>query len=116
MKNRNKFFYIIILLLLLAAACLVFILAPGSEPDTPPVLLPSPVPTDTASDAQDSSAIIRKSRDLLLLRAAEDALRAHLSSDTSDFARGALYVLPADRTLPQDAAVCIRTKGFVFFR
>ena len=56
MKNRNKFFYIIILLLLLAAACLVFILAPGSEPDTPPVLLPSPVPTDTAADAQDSSA------------------------------------------------------------
>ena len=65
---------------------------------------------------QDSSAIIRKSRDLLLLRAAEDALRAHLSSDTSDFARGALYVLPANRTLPQDAAVCIRTNGFVFFR
>ncbi len=70
----------------------------------------------SARYAQDSTAVIRKSRDLLLLRAAEDALRAYLSSDTSDFARGALYVLPADRPLPQDVTVCIRTKGFVFFR
>jgi len=56
MKNRNKFFYIMIALLLLAAAGLVFILAPGSDPNTPPVLLPSPVPTDTASDAPGDSA------------------------------------------------------------
>ena len=64
----------------------------------------------------DSAAVMHKSRDLLLLRAAEDALRAHLSSDGTDSARGALYVLPADRPLPQDVTVCIRTKEYVFFR
>jgi len=58
----------------------------------------------------------RRARDLLLLRASEDALRAHLSGNGYDAARGALYVYPADCPLPRDAAVCIRTKGFVFFR
>ena len=48
MKNRNAFFYIIIFLALLAVAALVFLLAPGRDPDTPAVLLPSPVPTDSS--------------------------------------------------------------------
>lgn len=49
MKNRNAFFYIIIFLALLAVAFLVFLLAPGRDPDTPAVLLPSPVPTDSSA-------------------------------------------------------------------
>ena len=49
MKNRNAFFYIIIFLALLAVAALVFLLAPGRDPDTPAVLLPSPIPADTTA-------------------------------------------------------------------
>ena len=52
--------------------------------------------------------------DPLLLRAAEDALTAAAMGD--DPARGALYVLPADDSLPADAAVCVRTGHFVFYR
>ncbi len=54
--------------------------------------------------------------DILLLRAAEDALRAFLSGDGHDISRGALYVQPADTALPQDADVRLRTRYFVFYR
>ncbi len=63
-----------------------------------------------------ADAVEQRSHDLLLIRAAEDALRAHRSSSGEDASRGALYVCPADRPLPQDARICIRTKHFVFFR
>ncbi len=73
--------------------------------------------TDTVSQhVPDSAAAERKSRDLLLIRAAEDALRTFLSEDGYDAARGALYVYPAEYPLPQDVTVCIRTGNFVFFR
>ena len=49
MKNRNAFFYIMIALALLAVVGLVFFLAPGSAPDTPAVLLPTPAPTENVS-------------------------------------------------------------------
>ena len=49
MKNRNAFFYIMIALALLAVVGLVFFLAPGRTPDTPAVLLPTPVPTESVS-------------------------------------------------------------------
>ena len=71
---------------------------------------------DSVQHTPDRTAVERKSRDLLLIRAAEDALRVYLSSDGYDFTRGALYVYPTDIPLPQDCSVCIRTKGFVFFR
>jgi len=76
--------------------------------------------TDIADAASqripDRAAAERKSRDLLLIRASEDALRTFLSEDGYDAARGALYVYPAEYPIPQDAAVCIRTGDFVFFR
>lgn len=50
MKNHGAFFYLILLLALAAVTSLVYLLAPGSEPDTPPVLLPAPTVTDTAPD------------------------------------------------------------------
>lgn len=50
MRNRAAFFYIIIVLALLAVVGLVFLLAPGNDPDTPAVLLPAPVPASTAAD------------------------------------------------------------------
>lgn len=56
MKNRSAFFYIIIILALLAVAGLVFLLAPGNEPETPAVLLPTPVPADTVTETPDISA------------------------------------------------------------
>lgn len=58
------------------------------------------------------------SDDLLLLRAAEDALRAFQSGNTvgGTVSGGALYVLPAEAALPQDSVVCFRTQHFVFFR
>lgn len=63
------------------------------------------------------AAITARARDLLLLRAAEDALTAHLTDPAgADAAHGALYVCPADRTLPAGAVVCMRTSDFVFFR
>ena len=52
MKNRNVFFYIIIVLALLAVAGLVFLLAPGSTPDTPPVHLSTPAPTESGSGSE----------------------------------------------------------------
>ena len=61
MKNRNAFFYIIIVLALLAVAALIFLLAPGRDPETPAVLLPTPVPADAAADisgAQDASRLL----------------------------------------------------------
>lgn len=73
--------------------------------------------TDAASQRlPDRNAAERKSRDLLLIRAAEDALRAFLSENGPDAAHGALYVSPAEYPIPQNAAVCIRTENFVFFR
>ncbi len=69
---------------------------------------PVRIPTKAAAE--------RKSRELLLIRAAEDALRAYLSEDRYDAARGALYVSFAGSPLPSGASVCIRTKNFVFFR
>jgi len=56
MKNRAAFFYIIIILALLTVAGLIFFLAPGNDPDTPAVLLPTPVPTDAAAETTDSDA------------------------------------------------------------
>lgn len=50
MKNHGAFFYLILLLALAAVAGMVFLLAPGREPDTPPVLLPTPAVTDAAPD------------------------------------------------------------------
>lgn len=61
MKNRNTFFYIVIILALLAVAVLIFFLAPGNDPDTPAVLLPTPAPTDAAAgiaDAADSTEVL----------------------------------------------------------
>ena len=49
MKKRGVFFYILILLALLAVAALVFLLAPGRQPSTPAVLLPTPQPTDPSA-------------------------------------------------------------------
>lgn len=63
-----------------------------------------------------AEAVEQRSHDLLLLRAAEDALRAHLSGGGGDLSRGALYVLPAGTALPPDAALCLSTGHFVFFR
>lgn len=51
MKSRNAFFYIIIALALLAAVGLIFFLAPGSTPDTPAVVLPSPVPAEAVQES-----------------------------------------------------------------
>lgn len=45
MKNHGVFFYLILVLALAAMVAMVFLLAPGQEPDTPPVLLPSPAVT-----------------------------------------------------------------------
>lgn len=50
MKNHGAFFYIILLLALVAVGTMVFLLAPGRQPDTPAVLLPTPVVADTAPD------------------------------------------------------------------
>ncbi len=41
MKKRSTFFYILIVLALLAVGVLVFILAPGRQMSTPPVVLPT---------------------------------------------------------------------------
>ena len=49
MKNRTAFFYIIIFLALLAVAGMVFLLAPGRDPETPAVLLPSSPPAETVT-------------------------------------------------------------------
>lgn len=46
MKKRGAFFYVIIALVLVCIAGLTYFLAPGREPDTAPVLLPTPAPTD----------------------------------------------------------------------
>lgn len=56
-KKRGAFFTVLLVLALLAAAGLVWLLAPGANPETPPVLLP-PEPTASgalpgASDAPD---------------------------------------------------------------
>jgi len=64
----------------------------------------------------DRDAVTRRSRDLLLIRAAEDALRSYLTSSGTDLARGSLYVCPADEMLPKDARICLHTGDFVFFR
>ena len=48
MKKRGAFFYILIVLALAAIAGLIFLLAPGNEPETPAVLLP-PVATPDLS-------------------------------------------------------------------
>lgn len=45
MKKRGAFFYILIILALAALVGLVFLLAPGAEPDTPAVVLPSATPS-----------------------------------------------------------------------
>ena len=50
MKNHGVFFYFILLLALVAVAAMAFLLTPGRAPDTPPVLLPTPVVTDTTPD------------------------------------------------------------------
>ena len=50
MKNHGAFFYFILLLALAAVAGMVFLLAPGREPDTPAVLLPTPTVTAAAPD------------------------------------------------------------------
>lgn len=71
--------------------------------------------TDARTGAASPAAAV-PSDDLLLLRAAEDALTAFLSDDGDDKSCGALYVLPQKEVLPQDAVVCFRTRHFVFFR
>ena len=58
MKNRNAFFYIIIFLALLTVAALIFLLAPGRDPETPAVHLSTPVPAEVSGgdDAQQTAA------------------------------------------------------------
>ena len=69
------------------------------------------------SDAHLKQGIERRSRDLLLIRAAEDALRAHLSGEIhGNAAHGALYVCPTDQMPQELTAVCLHTGKFVFFR
>ena len=63
-----------------------------------------------------ADAVEKRARDLLLIRAAEDALRTYLSSSGGDFAHGALYVRPADAPLEPNASICMHTGNFVFFR
>lgn len=57
-----------------------------------------------------------RARDLLLLRAAEDALECFYETGGDGLARGALYVCAGQQQLPSDAVVCISTGRFVFFR
>lgn len=64
----------------------------------------------------DREPVMKRSRDLLLIRAAEDALRSHLTTPQNDAAHGALYVYPADRIVPEGARICLQTRKFVFFR
>ena len=70
----------------------------------------------TSCHVPDWNTVVKRSRDLLLIRAAEDALRSYLTSSGTDIARGALYVYPADCPLPKDAHICLHTGDFVFFR
>lgn len=55
MKKRGAFFYILIVLALAALGALVFVLAPGTEPDTPAVVLPSAAPAGAGGDAMPGS-------------------------------------------------------------
>lgn len=57
-----------------------------------------------------------RARDILLLRAAEDALSCFYETGRDGSARGALYVCTSETPLPPDAELCIRTRDFVFFR
>lgn len=55
MKNRNTTFYILVVLVLAAIAGLIVLLAPGSAPETPPVVLsapPSPTPSAPAASEE----------------------------------------------------------------
>lgn len=72
--------------------------------------------TPYTGDVSGTAVISRRAHDLLLLRAAEDALRAHLSGSGCDLSRGALYVIPAADVLPADAEICLFIRNFVFFR
>ena len=65
---------------------------------------------------QTSAAGSEPERDPLLLLAAEDALTAFLAGECGNRTGGALYVFPAEETIPQDAEVCHRTRHFVFCR
>lgn len=49
MKQRGAFFYVLIALALLAVGALIFLLAPGRQPATPAVTLPTPQPQDSAA-------------------------------------------------------------------
>ena len=55
MKKRGAFFYILIILALAALVGLVFLLAPGTEPDTPAVVLPTVPPADSSADTAPDS-------------------------------------------------------------
>ena len=56
MKKRGVFFYILILLALAAVAALVFLLAPGRQPATPDVHLPTPQPAESTAPTAPQSA------------------------------------------------------------
>lgn len=51
MKKRGAFFYILIVLAFLAIGVLIYVLAPGNEPETPAVLLP-PAAAPGASEGE----------------------------------------------------------------
>ena len=56
MKKRGAFFYILILFALLAVGALIYLLAPGRQPSTPAVLLPTPQPAESSAPLAPGSA------------------------------------------------------------
>ena len=60
MKKRGAFFYILIVLALLAVAALIFVLAPGNEPETPAVLLPPAATSDASGSGSTGPAEVQQ--------------------------------------------------------